>query len=307
MTSNPKRTNTPKSDNPYQVSKNQAPSSSQRTWLLIGAIGLTILFAVTTGNLYTENLKLKQQLSQKPDTPQITTTTNQPTPTSEPETPNFESRAAKELNTFDTSTWETFEDNDIGLRFRYPPAWGNPQIKLDSCAESCSSDDVTPAWIYRVEFPNSQFTVGGGSENWAPSRGANILYDFNGFVEDDSSDPKLYWFNRQAMCSTPWLLSCEIGPGKVTYTASLACRGETGSGFDYERVLLLDVINDTPIRGVALGGNFIPKNSETAELVNCDEEIKSSIDQALINRKLDPETMKTFDRYTAVFETVEIY
>lgn len=199
----------------------------------------------------------------------------------------------------DTSEWKIYSDAEVGLSFKYPAEWGEPIRSLESCnSQTCSSDE-NQAWQYRVTFPSSDFSVGGASANWTPSRGVNLLFDYRGF--DNNGDNQ---YAKQEFCETPWFIECNIGENVIQYTSSLACRGESGSGFSYERVMLLDVPNNSKINGLAFGGSFV---SEDSELLSCDEVIRDSVTKALISRRLSTEIMREYDLYNEVFETVEVY
>ncbi len=211
--------------------------------------------------------------------------------------PDFSNETIKPRNSFDVSRWELYVNDEVGLRFRYPPEWGKPNGGLNSCdnPEICSDNDL-PAKTFLLKFPNSKFQIGGGSKNYTPHRGTNILYDYTGFTK---------WYSPERICKTPWFIFCQQAENKINYVSVPACGGEPGSGFGYERVLLVNLPNNK-VNGLAFGGDFIPKNLMTGPLASCDNQTKSRIGEAVIARKLNEEIMKSFDTFEKVFETIEI-
>jgi hypothetical protein len=206
--------------------------------------------------------------------------------------------SAKTRTVFDLSTWKTYENTEIGLRFKYPSEWGEPKGELSICdnPELCSNDGK-PTTTFLLKFPNSEFQIGGGSKNFAPHRGGNILGDYTGFSSTRYSPEKV--------CKIPWFIFCQQTDNKVDYVSTPACVGEPGSGFGYERVHLIDLPNKK-VNGLAFGGKFIPKDL-IYSFASCDEQIKKAVGDAIISRKLSTEIMKSFDTFEKVFESIEIY
>lgn len=220
----------------------------------------------------------------------------EPTPTIIP--PDYSAESAKTRTVFDLSMWKTYENTEIGLRFKYPSEWGRPKGELSTCdnPELCSNDGE-PATTFLLKFPNSEFQIGGGSKNFTPHRGTNILHDFTGFST---------WYSPEEVCKIPWFIFCQQTDNKVNYVSTPACTWEPYSGFGYERVLLIDLPNKK-VNGLAFGGDFIPKGLMDYPFISCDEQTKKVVGNAIISRKLNSEIMKSFDTFEKVFETIEIY
>lgn len=212
--------------------------------------------------------------------------------------PDFSNEEVKPRTQFDVSTWQTFINSEIGFQFKYPPEWGKPVIRNDTCnnPKSCSSDDKY-AYAFYLSFPTSGFSVGGGSKNLSPPRGTNILHDFNGFDN---------WYKPERLCDTPWFIYCQKTDNKVDYVTVPACGGEPGSGFGFERVLLINLPNNK-INGLAFGGNFIPNDQRGLFPMNsCEAQVKKIVGTSLLSRKLNSDIMSSFDLFEKVFETIQI-
>lgn len=274
--------------------------------LIVLPMGIA-LFYINSENLFLkeQNKEVMEQLIQQQKSDK---SSNQNINNNQKEDDNSPiSKTSSGINIFDTSKWAMYDDPEIRLRFNYPEEWGIPLKKIETCDEFCSEDGITK-YRYEVRFSNSEFTVGGASVGWAPPRGMNMLFEFQGFAENEDTSTRRYggWDNREKLCDISWFLECEIETDSAYITSAPSCGGESGSGFAYERTRLINIENHDLIGGLAFGGSFI-SDEYYPESYCYDTEVKTLTDTALMDRKLHPSSMQTFDAYNAVFETIEIY
>ncbi len=265
---------------------------SKKAHVIFILLGASTLIALAILNLPRQFKNLQTDTDSNNN--EVLIMTSQPTPTIVP--PDFSDKPVQTRNQFDLSSWKTFNNEEVGLQFKYPSDWGTPKVNYNFCHNKplCSTDNQ-PAAVFRLEFPNSSFTIGGASKNFSPSRGTNMLYDFPGFGRWKKEDLVKF-------CATPWFINCTNTDDIVHYTTTPACMGEPGSGFGYERVMLLSRSSGS-INGLAFGGKFIPDDIGSP-YHTCDDVVEKSVGNAILARKLSPSIMKTFDLYEKVFETV---
>lgn len=217
---------------------------------------------------------------------------------------SFSSELPKARTAFDLTTWKEFSDSRIGLKFKYPSDWGVP----DTVFTSPEKTDACKATghLYTLTFPHSSFRVGGESLDYSTEcgrgRGINDLYYFSGFTSCSQS--------RYQQTN---LLFCQVLGNKLHLLSSYNYWSEDTYVGNYYRLLFINQKTNRYSGGIALGGPFF--SSELNQKISlmckqddevCQEKYYSLIDKATLDRKLDKQSMATFDTFEKVFETVEL-
>lgn len=272
---------------------------------VVGVMVVCLIIVIAFGySLFAQNERMRSDSGPVEVVEQVAEPTLA-SPSPKPLNLDFSASEPKPVWEFDTSEWRLFEDEHVGVRFYHPAEWGTPSRVLDYCDEYCNPEG-TRAWYYRVTFPESSFSVAGVTTNFLPGRGMNLLYDFAGFttgpVASDSATLQATQF-----CETPWFMNCEVAETSLTYTSFPACGGETATGFNYERVYMVNTLSGSKVSGLAFGGAFLSEDDPISSISSCDPEAKTAVDQALQERKLTIQQMKQYDLFGAVFETVELF
>lgn len=204
---------------------------------------------------------------------------------------------------FDTTVWNVYENPAVGIRFRYPAEWGEPVEKfLQPCQEGQNPPDcVFRGYDFKISFPNSGFRVGGTRD--IPAGKDAGLDDFSGtenvgWAEGCSKYPRtLGYMVIHCQETLPVVHLTAIG----TYTST-----------DTSRVMLINT-PEKVLGGIALYGSFLSEPYK--ELVNERKQyyfdtgnvlILDPLKQVILERRLDGESMRTFDLFEKVFETVEV-
>lgn len=227
---------------------------------------------------------------------------------------SFVEETVKPKTQFDLTTWKTFKDEQVKIKFNYPQEWGSPQTyyKELSCSPDILLNDCRffKGTEYSVYFPNNlnnpsfNFVVGGKSSIYAaPGRGG-VLADFNGFGKEN-----FWWDDADELCSEKNLLFCKVSNDVVHLLSSVAnCGAPEQILHPYLRVMFIDRPEKT-ISGLVFGGSFIPSKYGIYNLICNGDTInqgnKEAIDKAILQRQLDSESMKNYDTFEKIFETVK--
>jgi len=219
--------------------------------------------------------------------------------------PDFSNESIKPRTQFDISLWKTYENSEVGFKFKYPPEWGTPKEYIDKCKplSLCSSDGKDTTAFF-ISFPNSGFGINGESKNYSPHRGGGPM-EFTGLADPSEVYCEHDYYIRNAIH-----LFCQQVNERINYFSAI----KTGYGsYPGYRVLLIDLPNNKTVNGLAFGGSVIAKDkwkmypySAVVSDIN-GETIGDILGKAILSRKADAETMKTFDVYEKVFETIQIF
>jgi len=200
----------------------------------------------------------------------------------------------------DTSTWPKYLNKELGFSLRYPPEWGQPQGNLNSCQdkENCSTDGEE-SYSFFLTFSNKgryEVGVSGLSKNFSTQRDP-ALSDFSSFDDSLLGD----------YCRTGSYLKCQKTGNVVDYLSSvtpiLGCMRSGGI-----RAIMVNIQN-RPVSGLFFGGFFIPRGSIIQKLINkyrCDPRATEILNNALLERRLDRQTMKSYDELEEMLSTVRL-
>ncbi len=205
--------------------------------------------------------------------------------------PDWTKESIKPRNIFDLTKWKLYEYPKVGLRFKYPPQWGNPETVFQR---------GDTGWYFQIHFTNnSLFKVGGTSKDFSAGRSSDWT-DFNGF-----GNRRLFGISTQNICEGQ--LFCQkngLNVHVVTNVHQEDCLGMPG--YMFKRLMFLDRPNNI-ISGLAFGGGFIFPEYPEDLICSGSERTIQSFRQAILDRRLNGESMINFDLYEKVFETVEAY
>ena len=271
------------------------------TLILSAIIVLSLYFTIKFQN----QTNVTKNITTVPNyTTVISTPTQKPTPTIIPiESLNFSNTPVPRIQ-FNLSEWETYENKEVGFRFKYPKKWGAPETYLGPGEDST---DGNASLKFSLIFPDSgsHFSVFGKSRNWFLGSECPPMYCFSSFDKDTGNTPERY-------CDKSTFLFCKNNNERVHFLS--------GWYFDFVRSLLINMPK-SKLGGLAFGGSVLSKDSNIERLVAQIREqyhraypdnferndILDKIEQDLLERKVDFETMNNFDTFEKVFETVEIF
>lgn len=207
--------------------------------------------------------------------------------------PNFSTNSSQLRNTFDTSTWQQYDNSEIGLRFKYPPEWGTPSITYRKGQVS--------GMYYRLSFSHSRFMVSGETSDFADLPRDGDPTDFKGF--SDIGDTYA-WLNPKTFCQQDYFAFCQIASNKADVIQ------EPAFIFPYYRLAYINRPGKA-IGGLRFGGDFLSPEMDklTWGFQDSRGEYRRAhikdFDTAILQRKLDQQSMYIFDQYEKVFETIE--
>jgi hypothetical protein len=189
-------------------------------------------------------------------------------------------------HTFDTSLWKTYRNESVGFSFKYPEEWGDP-----------TSDIIKGhiGYFLSVHFPYSRFIAGGSTKDFMyPSEGS--ILNFKGFDLEPS----------KKICENYKTIYCQISEKSVHFVNSTVF-GPMGLGA-YSRFYLADRPNKE-ISGLVFGGGFLSKQTRKyIDNFSEDDTVEiEAFNKAVVERKIDEESMKNFDLYEKIFETIELW
>lgn len=209
----------------------------------------------------------------------------------------------------DTQEWIYYYDENSHMSFKYPEQWGVPTSKIITNNSPNSSGSS-----YSLHFSlNSSIRIDGVSEDFGLPRG---FHSFAGFIE------------RNERGRTPDEF-CEYQKGAFLYcikkdnavlalTGKESCYYETWFYEPYNLNYYADFPDEYLIDGVQLSTDFLSKKYR--DLVNkytCGEivdnyrdnssEFYKAINQALLDRRLDKETMRSYDILRKFYESIVIH
>lgn len=215
--------------------------------------------------------------------------------------PDFSKEKVKSRTTFDTSTWKTYRNDEVGFSFKYPTElgkFGEPNSRGDgklraSTYQSASSnyrEEITSN-TFTLEFKGVDFIVSGNSSNFSPGRGTSIRYDYSGGRLE-------YYFK----CKPNALAFCSSIGDIADFVYGPPCGID---GVSYTRGHLINLPNGK-VNGLVFSGKFIKEDSNLINMDGCNKEKRDTINNAIVSRKLDSESMRLFDLYEKIFETISI-
>jgi hypothetical protein len=144
----------PETENQKQVIRSKIPSEPRlaKTRFLV-AILLLVIGGL--GGYHLGALNENKKLVSSPASVRIR---NAVTPSPKPSLPplDFTLESAKPITQIDTSSWRMFEDDRVGLRFRYPLEWGQADVtyRVNSCTSSIPENQCpSSGTIFGIYFP----------------------------------------------------------------------------------------------------------------------------------------------------------
>ena len=218
-----------------------------------------------------------------------------PSVTPKPTLPDFSKEPVKPRTNIDTSNWLTFDDPQVGLRYKYPPAWGVP---------SKSEDKGDKGSRYIVEFiiekTGRTFLGGGVTLDYDERVGEPDVYIFSGFESGNWKQSK------EEICNGVGTIFCQKEDNIVHVLTGFSCIKEQCNPFTYfSRYMYINRPNKK-YPGLVIGGGFTSEFlDEIISKAELDPKYLNGLNKALIDRRLDNESMKNFDTIEKVFETVE--
>lgn len=252
---------------------------------ILFSIGLLIFGVFVFFRFLASSPQTESDLISITGTPQNANPTAYPSVQQPPsDLPDFSNNPVIPKTNIDTSNWKTFDDPKVGLRFKYPPEWGEAKGILRKGAEA--------GWSYQLTF--------------------NDLYDFFRSVYGRSLDWNCGGCGGESK-------DFPVGFGSDTYGFS---KYTTVRFIQYPKCSLGSLINLKKQFDVYRPGHQIllirfsigieRRREELDELI-CSEGsqkmtlLEEKYKKAIENRQLDNETMINFDVAEKVFETVESY
>ena len=214
------------------------------------------------------------------------------TPT--PSLPDFSKEPVKPRTNVDISNWLTFDDPQVGLRFKYPPEWGKTNTQIEKGSKGSK---------YMIYFDNLEFKfmIGGSSVDYSVGRGSDVN-DFVGFNHN------VWPYTADDICNDIGVLFCQKIGNTVQVLYGIKCSAQECNPYTwYARYMYVDRPNKNKFQGLVFGGNFLSPYLNTLVMDNQTPRVIRQINKALLDRRLDEETIKNLDTYEKVFETVESY
>lgn len=221
--------------------------------------------------------------------------------------PDFSKETVKPKTNIDISTWKTFDDPKVGLRFKYPPEWKDFLANFWSDDPSYYKDAI----IYYGHIETTNYKFGGNRfKLWGQNKEVVDLGEGGGenFTGIDTANK---------FCSNQKLgniLFCvhENNQAHVLIGDSKCRGGGCGLIWSYIRFMYIFTPNKR-IPYFKFSGEFLSeKYSRLIRYNNLDkfyptDEEFNILNQAILDRRLDEESMKNYDTIEKVFETVESY
>jgi hypothetical protein len=211
---------------------------------------------------------------------------------------------------FDLSTWKTFEDKEVGIRFKYPKEWGIIERIYDT--PHCTKENQTECdgYGYGVSFSlndtslKNNFYVDGISNNFVRGRGGCA---FHGFEKSGYITPSQYCEKYQFVN-----IYCQpINNGLQVLTGNKIDPNNNDVECNYSNLFTRSFFLDRPtklITGLRFSGTFLSSNYSFASQYRREDPNNSDmsfVSDLIIKRKLDNESIKNFDEIEKLFETIE--
>jgi hypothetical protein len=242
---------------------------------------------------------------------QIPTSTPTDTPTPIPTIPILPRYDPQPHTTFNISTWKTYENSDVGLRFKYPSEWGDVESDLwNHCDISyittkgeCEHEVI--GRIFNAKFTgNSLIDFGGVADHWTEGTDPGITKGFGGY---HGRDPLSFC----SIHGDSWF--CQV-TGNFLHTVIM---DGSYAGYSLHRVLFVNAPNNR-IKGFGFSGGFLSKRFnnyieglKTYYIADPNyiipENALEPLRNATLERRLDPESMRNFDMIEKIYETVEVF
>jgi hypothetical protein len=241
--------------------------------------------------LKNDQIKLNAQISTTP------LPTNKPTPSLEDVT-KLLNETPKPRTQFDLSTWKTFEDKEVGIRFKYPQEWGEATRTLINNKQPTDSN----GWSYDIRFSNNdRFDVLGSSKDFVLEVGGIIFKGF-GFGEYEFKSPEHFCIHNDV-----YLIYCqpENTSLQVLTGANIRRWGPSPVISSFNRLYFYDRPTKL-ISGLQFRSEFL--SSEYDPLPKLDSDKKRNeqlLNNLVLERKLDTESIRNYDTIEKVFETIE--
>jgi hypothetical protein len=284
--------------------------------IVIGILGIAfylsyqfyLLHSVTI-NTRNDPLITPSQNSQSTIFPSINISTTAVSPSSQSEQfQDLLNETVKPITQIDLSSWKVFEDKQVGIRFKYPPDWGEPQSELRNLNNPSTEYPPESGWVFYVMFSNNNnINITGGSNDFMRAIGGCT---FIGFGTEKYPSAQQY---------------CELTKDYVIYCQPIKENLHILSGFNsgigsechhslpYNRIYFLNRPNKL-ISGIEFGGQFLSpryygsngsSKYSLEEFLKAANNDKSIVNKLVLDRKLDAESIKNYDAIEKLFETIE--
>ena len=303
----------PQNLQPETIPQQTQPETKFKNWYKYGFWGLiVILFLI--GYLLLRLLAsdlLKK--SNDVDVPRPNANTSQTTQITQSQSisstitlPDFSKKSVKPKTQIDTSAWKTFDDPQVGLRFKYPPEWGEPNLSFFDASKTTYTEDE--GFGFDISFQNDnkkKLNLSGNSQNWS----CGACDDWDGIIGFNQDN----WQKFSQICSdNNNLVTCLNNNSIIKLLKQPKC--DQWQSSEYEMVLYLY----RPEKSIMyINFNYSFFSDEYNDFFNgkCNGKGGSYLSQksqnelfsAINNRRLDSESVKNYDTIEKVFETVESY
>lgn len=230
---------------------------------------------------------------------------NSTSPTLTTSFPDFSKEAVKPKTNIDISNWKTFDDPKVGLRFKYPPEWGTYSATFDESHNNVETYGGNLR-LNDFEFGYNAFRVFGQSIK---------KYSYGMMGEDFSGLDEKGKFCSNLQSDESRLIG-QLFCTQIDSTAHVLIGGNSrgGGGSNLIELFQRNMYLYKPNKKIAyfkLSGEFLSKKYaefyDNSSGNSPPEGEYEKINQALLDRRLDSESMKNFDTIEKVFETVESY
>lgn len=215
---------------------------------------------------------------------------------------------APELD-IDTTNWIEYYDENTKMSFKYPMQWGEPTSEIFTGNDELSSGSS----FYLTFSANNDISVDGVSEDFGVPRG---FHGFKGFIEDSKRGRTPEEFCEKQ--KEDFLYCHRYKNAVLALTGKESCYHLAWFYEMYNLNYYLDFPDEYLIDGVQFRADFLSDkyrdlmngytcNNRPARNTDNSTEIHRVFNQALLDRRLDEETMNRYDILKTFYETIEVH
>jgi len=278
------------------------PVQKSINWTKISLLIILGLFAVA-GSVFASI-----QIAQKPivtPTPTIqpinSISINTPSPsgsTQDKEILALFNEKPKSRTVINVETWKIFEDKTVGIRFKYPPEWGEAHSDFQDINDKLNNPPLTTGWVYYIQFSNhDRIYISGASKDMSQPRGG---CSFRGFETIKFPTPQKYCNNSKDT------IYCQPA-GNGLHVLTGTNNASKTQCIEYDPLKRIYYLNRPSkiISGIVFASDFLSNKYDLEKMLALIEGNNDKINALVLERRLDTESISNYDTLEKLFETIE--